>query len=178
MSLLAVPIIEQATDYSCGAACLASVLRYWGVWSGPEDQLYPLLGTTEEGTSGAAMVQVAESFGLKVESRSNLSLNDLREYHRAGDTVILSIQAWGDYHSDTDMEQVWEDGHYVVLVGIDKSHITLMDPGVSQSSYYQMNCSDFIKCWHDFTDSGDRDWHAGLIIRGSESIYTITNGWG
>ena len=67
MSGIYVPLVRQSYDYSCGAASLASCLYYWGVWSGREPELYPLLGTTCDGTKGESIIQVAQSFGLRVE---------------------------------------------------------------------------------------------------------------
>ena len=167
-----VPHIRQAYDYSCGAACLASVLHYWGVWDGREPELYPLCGTTCEGTSGKGIIEVAKSFDLDVSSRSSLDEEDLRGLLVEGYTVILSIQAWGNYDDDTNMNEIWDDGHYVVLVDIDDQFVYLMDPAVA-GSYYRMPISELMDCWHDYSDTGEHDWHAGIIIRGQEPALAL-----
>src|SRR4051812_48617178 len=43
---LGVPVVEQATDYSCGPATLMAVLRYWQRPVACEQDLYPALHTT------------------------------------------------------------------------------------------------------------------------------------
>jgi len=160
-----VPLVRQSYEYSCGAACLASVLYYWGVWDGREPELYPLCGTTWNGTPGKGIIEVCKSFDLDVSSRSSLDMEDLAGLIVEGYTVILSIQAWGNYTEDTDMRQVWDDGHYVVLVGVEGDEVILMDPSVA-GSYRRMSVKELMACWHDYDDSGEMDWCAGIIIRG------------
>ncbi len=77
--VLPVPLFRQATNYSCGAAVLQAVLRYWGVYDGREDQLYGPLGTTEAaGTAPAAIVRVAQQYHLVATLREYVSLTALR----------------------------------------------------------------------------------------------------
>lgn len=154
--MLAIPIIRQAEEYSCGAASLASVLRYWGVWEGNEEELYKLTGTCSTGTLGRGIEIAAQSFGLVAYSRSNLTTDDLLYLLSAGKTIILSIQL-DDYIDG----EVWDEGHYVVLIGIYCGFIHLMDPF---RGYTVMDELEFLECWHDYTDNGDRDWHSGIII--------------
>ncbi len=165
-----VPLVRQAYDYSCGAASLASCLYYWGVWTGREPELYPLLGTTCDGTLSAGIMKVAESFGLEVVYRSNLGLGDLRSYLDSGYTAILNIQAWGNYGPGTDFSEVWEDGHYVVLVNLINNDIIMMDPSVA--GRYGIMCRDeFEARWHDWSDDGEsKEYHTAILIRGDKAI--------
>jgi ABC-type bacteriocin/lantibiotic exporter with double-glycine peptidase domain len=136
------------------------------VWDGREPQLYEALGTTEEGTSGEGIIRVAESFGLAAITESNLNMDDLRGWLATGCTIILSIQAWGDYTEDMDYDLVWDDGHYVVLVGIEGQDVYLMDPGVA-GVYRKMTILELMRCWHDYTDDGEYDYHGAIILKGS-----------
>jgi predicted double-glycine peptidase len=165
MAFIYVPLVRQAYEYSCGAASLASCLYYWKVWDGREPQLYPALETDDEGTSGVNIVKVAQSYGLMAFSRSEMNVDDLRGYLKEGCTVILSIQAWGDYTSATDMMKVWEDGHYVVLVGISGDQVTMMDPGVA-GQYRKISILELNQCWHDYSDEGEYDYYGGIVIKG------------
>jgi predicted double-glycine peptidase len=167
-----VPIVRQAYEYSCGAASLASCLYYWGVWDGREPQLYSLLGTNEDGTSGNKIIEVAQGFKLWAQSRSEMSIDDLKKYISEGCTVILSIQSWGNYTEETDMNEIWEDGHYVVLVGFKGELVYMMDPSIP-GMYRVMSIKELKECWHDYNDAGDYDNHSGIIIRGSESINSL-----
>ncbi len=165
-----VPLVRQAYDYSCGAASLASCLYYWGVWTGREPELYPELGTTCEGTLGGNIMQVAESYGLEVLYRNNLGLGDLKSYLDAGYTAILNIQAWGTYGPQTDFSEVWDDGHYVVLVNLINNDIIMMDPSVA-GQYGIMSKNEFESRWHDWSDDGlSREYHTAILLRGRQAI--------
>lgn len=168
-----VPFVRQAYDYSCGAASLASCLYYWGVWGGREPELYGLLDTDCEGTSGRSIMEVASSFGLEVVYRNNLGIGDLAAFLARGYTAILNIQAWGNYNSETDFEQVWEDGHYVVLVNLINNDILMMDPSVA-GQYASMSINEFERRWHDWSDDGEvKEYHTAILLRG-EKVVDIT----
>lgn len=167
-----VPIVRQAYDYSCGAASLASCLYYWGVWEGREPELYEPLGTDDEGTSGEGIIEVAEKYGLLAQTKSNLNTDDLRGYLKEGYTVILSVQSWGNYTEDTDWEKVWDDGHYVVLVGIEGQDVYLMDPSVA-GSYRRMTIRELLNCWHDYSDEGEYDYYGAIILRGDKPAHAL-----
>jgi ABC-type bacteriocin/lantibiotic exporter with double-glycine peptidase domain len=166
MSGIYVPLVRQSYDYSCGAASLASCLYYWGVWSGREPELYPLLGTTCDGTKGESIIQVAQSFGLRVEYESHLNVGDLRMYLQAGWTAILNIQAWGNYGPITNFGEVWEDGHYVVLVNVINSDVILMDPSIP-GQYGRLSIEQLNARWHDWSDDGnEKEYHTAILIKG------------
>src|SRR3954463_15019016 len=87
---LPVPLVRQATSYSCGAASVLSVLFYWKAYDGNETELYPQLNTTEQdGTDPLNMTKVLhETYGLESKFLENLSVDDLRKYFAQGYTVI------------------------------------------------------------------------------------------
>ncbi|MGK5085840.1 C39 family peptidase [Bdellovibrionota bacterium FG-1] len=125
---LRVPLVRQATDYSCGAAALASILYYWKVFDGNESSLYALLETTpNDGTEPAKLVEGARSFGLDARMQENLSIADLQSFLSKGFTVIVDLQAWDSDRSlsGKPWKDVWESGHYVVLVGLDQQFANL-----------------------------------------------------
>ena len=162
------PLVRQAYDYSCGAAALASCLYYWGVWGGREPELYSLLNTDEEGTSGYDIMQVAASYGLEVTYRNNLSIGDLKGYMDSGYTCILNIQAWGNYGPHADFEEVWEDGHYVVLVNLINNEIQVMDPAIA-GQYGILSIAEFEARWHDWSDDGEtKEYHTAILLKGSK----------
>lgn len=169
-----VPLVRQAYDYSCGAAALASCLYYWGVWGGREPELYPWLQTTEYGTSGKDIIRVANGFGLEVVYRNGLDLLGLREYLDLGYTCILNIQAWGQYDEPNgdlvDLEEVWEDGHYVVLTNLINDEVELMDPSVP-GRYLRLSSSNFMARWHDWSDDGEsKEYHTAIMLKGEKAI--------
>lgn len=160
------PLVRQCYDYSCGAASLASCLYYWGVWSGREPELFPLLGTTEAGTCGAGIMKVAGDFGLRVIYRNKLTVSDLRQVMGDGYTAILNIQAWGNYDEYTNFGDIWDDGHYVVLADITDTDIIVMDPSIP-GRYGRLSIAQFDERWHDWNDFGDAcEYHTAILLRG------------
>src|SRR5271170_4429432 len=72
-TLVAAPLIRQATSYSCGAAALLSALRYWQAYSGSEAGLYSLLETTpKDGTEPPKIAEGARSLGLRVRMKTGV----------------------------------------------------------------------------------------------------------
>jgi len=150
---LAVPLVSQATSYSCGAAALQAVLYYWEAYDGNESALYAALGTTpEKGTEPRSIVKVAKSFGLDAIYRWDVSLDDVRRGYAGGDTVILDLQAWQESKEKRDWASDWDDGHYVVLVAIDDTRVFAMDPS-AHYGYASLPIAEFVARWHDYEEN-------------------------
>ena len=168
------PIVRQATFWSCGPAALLSVLFYWRVYDGNESSLYADLGTTpEQGTSPRMIARVGRTFGLQAQMRSGMTVASLRAALVRGDTVILDIQAW---HAEGDgppcWRDEWEDGHYLVLVGMDRERVYVMDPAAA-GGYGWFFLSEIEDRWHDYEVVGGRrvEWrHLGIVIRGRRPL--------
>ena len=174
---LPVPLVRQATTYSCGAAATAAVLRYWKVFDGGESALYARLETTEkDGTDPRAMQRVAREFGLKAELAEGMGIPELRRRLARGETVILDIQAWAeDDPTPGDYSDNWEDGHYVVLVGLDGANAYVMDPSVS-AAYGWLPLTELPSRWHDYEDRSGVVWRnqgLGIAISGRESLTSV-----
>jgi predicted double-glycine peptidase len=169
---LPVPIISQATSHSCGAAALMAALVYFGVFDGPESGLHSSLGVTPaEGTHPDRIVAVARDHGLSAEKRTGLSLLDIQRALDSGALVILDIQAWPERASPDApfaWETAWDDGHYVVAVGLDAQQLYVMDPSIS-GSYGFIPREELLRRWHDFEmERGHRVEYRqmGIILRG------------
>ena len=172
-----VPIISQASSYSCGAAALMAALIYFGVFDGPESELHaPLAVTREEGTHPDRIVAVARERGLTADKRTALTLADIDQALAQGAVVILAIQAWPEQaRSQGDAgawEARWEDGHYVVAVGLDDRNLYVMDPSV-RGSYGFIPRAELLGRWHDFEITGGRRVEydrLGIVIRGKPAL--------
>lgn len=168
---LRVPLVRQATSYSCGAAALLSLLFYWQGYDGREDSLYKELGTTpKDGTPPESLIEAAARRGLEARLVEHMSLADLRDALQRGDTVILDIQAWRDKAVKRKWSETWEDGHYVVLVGMDKENAYVMDPS-SLGAYGHIPLSELPERWHDYENRHGiiRRYHRlGIVIRGTK----------
>jgi predicted double-glycine peptidase len=171
---LCVPLFRQATGYSCGAASLQAILRYWQVYTGQESQLYERLGTTpKDGTHPDKLVEVAKAFGLTVRAQERTTLDDLRKALAQGTTVILNLQAWREATTTAKpWKETWEEGHYVVLVGLDAHYLYAMDPSVS-GAYAYLPLQEFQDRWHDFEDRTGtrREFHQlAIFIQGKQGL--------
>lgn len=144
---LAVPLVRQATHYSCGAAALLAVLYYWRAFDGGEAELYgPLDVTEKDGTEPDAIERVARAHGLVAAYRTGATVADLRTALAAGETVIVNLQAWRDRARGWDDD--WDDGHYVVLVALDDRFLYAMDPS-ADAGYDYLPLDELPHRWHD-----------------------------
>jgi predicted double-glycine peptidase len=170
--LLPVPLISQARPWSCGAAALMAALVYFGVFDEAESVLdVDLRVNPEDGTPVASIVSAARRFGLQAAARTELTLDDLGRAISQGAVVIAAIQAWptdriADWRTD------WEDGHYVVVVGLSNDRVYVMDPSV-RTGYAYLDRNEFMHRWHDYDRDGDRRvvWNRlGIVIEGGTPL--------
>ena len=82
----------------------------------------------------------ARSFGLAAEARTGLTLDDLASDAARGTVVIVALQAWPT-HSVADWRSNWEDGHYVVVVGLTDDRVYVMDPSVRTVATVTWRCT-------------------------------------
>jgi len=168
--LAGIPDVRQSTGFSCGAAALQAVLAYWGVQEREDRLIARLRSTPEQGTHPDDIVRVAREFGLKAELHEGLSLGDLEAALRAGVTVIVDLQAWRD-RADRPWSEDWEDGHYMILLGMDAQNLYFEDPSLLGSRGI-IPRPEFVDRWHDYEgdpplDSGDRKYvHMAVFVRG------------
>jgi ABC-type bacteriocin/lantibiotic exporter with double-glycine peptidase domain len=146
------------------------VLEYWQVFDGPESNLFKPLDTTPaDGTHPLAITNLARKYGLRAEMRSRMGIQDLRTALRDGMTVIVDIQAWPE-KPVTDWKNNWEDGHYVVLVGMDEHFAYFMDPS-AHGAYAYLPLAELLDRWHDYENRGgvvERFEGLGILIHGAE----------
>lgn len=167
-----VPLIRQATSYSCGAAAALGIFNYWDVYRGTETAaLHEALEThPDHGTHPDSIVRVARRHGLRAELKEQTEIADLRRGLRRGQTIILDIQAWRE-DTDTPWRERWEDGHYVVLIGLDRHYAYFMDP-VLEGKYGYIPLDELKERWHDYEDrTGKRREYirAAIFISGGRN---------
>lgn len=101
------PVLLQMHATECGAACLGSVLAYFGLWV-PLTQLREQCEVSRDGSSAASIVRAARHYGLDCKGMS-LKADMLKNL-----TVPLIL--------------FWQFSHFVVLEGITEQHFYLNDP--------------------------------------------------
>lgn len=104
---LRTPLFMQSQTTECGAACLGSVLAYFGRWVSP-DALRRACMIGRDGCSAADIVRAARQYGLLVEGWR-------KEPHELPGMPLPLILFWGF-------------SHFVVLEGIGKDCYFLNDP--------------------------------------------------
>jgi predicted double-glycine peptidase len=169
---LQIPIIRQSTDYSCGAAAFMSLLVYWNDFDSYESSLWPVLGTTAKGgTDSRRINEAAAAFGLNSSLKEHLGILDLQRALIAGDTLILDIQAWSEGPNPPPWKDRWEDGHYVVLIGMDSTYAYVMDPSTAKG-YGYIPLDELLDRWHDYeVDASGQVWrneHLAIVIHGNQ----------
>jgi ABC-type bacteriocin transporter len=105
-------IIRQRDITDCGAACLASVAAHYGLFI-PVSRIRYEAGTDQQGTNMAGLIEAAttmkfEAIGAKGPPEALLSIPLPAIAH-----VIVQNQLH----------------HFVVIYGVNRTHVTLMDPG-------------------------------------------------
>lgn len=174
---LPVPIYRQEKEYSCGAAALLSVMYYWQAYNGEEKDLYPLLETDpQQGTEGIKIAEVAKSFGLDAKIDTDVTFSQLRTFLREGKTAILEIQAWPlRDHGNAAWRNIWNEGHFVTLIGMDELYGYFMDSAV-ENAYMYVPLEELNERWHNWavgTDGVNRAYqHFSVVISGENSIQT------
>jgi len=170
--VLAVPLVRQEEDFSCGPAALSSVLKYFRVWDGREQQLYKLLETSaEQGTLPENLAQGARRFGLTAAVEKLMTIDRLRALLDGGRLVILELQAWRDDEGPMlPWSETWDDGHYVVLVGLDETFAYFMDPS-TRGAYTYLPLVELLERWHDRNvvrkdPREQHDFQLGVVIGG------------
>lgn len=179
--ILRLPLVRQSTGYTCGIACVQSILRYAGYdFDIREDKLAEILqANPEEGTEYRSIVEYLNSVRysaeekdssmisrdgvqvFKAEARENISLEQLITFINEGRPVICALQAWGNPGETGDYSDVWNEGHYVIAAGYDDKNIIFMDPS-TMGSYAYIPKTEFMTRWHD-EDSNSRLNHFGII---------------
>ena len=172
--LTGMPDVRQSTGYTCGAAALQAVLAHWGI-SEREDRIAARLRTTpEHGTHPMDIVRGAAEFGLRAELREGLGLADLEAGLKSGATIIVDLQAWRG-NEEKPWTETWEDGHYMVLLGMDGRNLYFEDPSLLGSRGF-IPRQEFLDRWHDYEgdpppDARDRKYvHMAIFIRGEKPV--------
>ena len=168
MAIIDVPLARQATSYTCGVACVQSVLGYCG-YSVRQDALADEMGTTyADGTAPQAIVDALNARGLGSQIQENMTLDELKASIDKGQPVICAIQAWDD-QSGIDYTDVWSDGHYVVAIGYGSGRVYFMDPS-TLGNYTYIDDDEFLSRWHDERDE-QQLIHMGIVPTSCTQAY-------
>ena len=135
-----------------------------------EDELIGALGTGSEGTSTADMVAVAQKHGFRVRACPGWNLNEVKKTVKAGDPVIVLLQAWSDrYMTIGDWRSDHDDGHYAIVIGFAKRVILFEDPASFRRTW--LSEREFLARWHDRdTRTNEILEHFGMFLMGRQPV--------
>jgi Peptidase_C39 like family len=181
-NLIHVPCVKQRTDFSCGAAATLSLLRYWvpGAFEDAhEDDLFePLRTTSKSGTEPEPIeAYLRDVVGLEATYvHGDVTLAQLERAVDASQPPIVDLQAWRDDHKP--WPEVWDAGHYVILVGYDAENLFFMDPSVlSPGPYAFLPRAELDERWHDLAGPEDRRvWRMTVFVRGEDGEHWTPEG--
>ena len=105
------PLLLQMHATECGAACLGSILAYFGRWA-PLTELREKCEVSRDGSSAASILRAARHYGLKC---SGLSLTS-----EALKKVELPLILFWQFH------------HFLILEGFDRNNFYLNDPSTGR----------------------------------------------
>jgi len=159
-NLIRVPLTRQATNFTCGAASVQSLLGYLGHDFGEAELSRKLKSNSQIGTAYRQIEQLAKAMGYSVSVHKDMSLADLKGQLDKRQPVICLLQAWNEH--PVDYKEDWNDGHYALAVGYDEKNIFFMDPS-TLGNYTYIPEGEFLDRWHD-TDGKEKLSHFGMVI--------------
>jgi uncharacterized protein len=84
--------------------------------------------------------------------------------------VIVDIQAWRE-DRDTAWPDRWDDGHYVVVIGMDERNVYFEDPSL-EGQQGRIPRKEFVDRWRDYEgetpETGRKYIRSGILISGKE----------
>jgi hypothetical protein len=158
---------RQITEYSCGASALQAVLSYWG-HDLDETAIMKIIGTSEDvGTYPENIVRGVRALGLEAEARENLTLEEVRRF---GHPMIALCQVWRSQRSSAPRpEDDWDNGHYIVVLGVDDEYVYFQDPYLRMGKAF-VTQRTFERHWHQIMGGeaagNPKLLHLGILIRG------------
>lgn len=117
------PLIEQAEESDCGAACLAMICKYYGI-SMTLGKLRDMANVTMEGATLDSLAKVGESLGFSARG----------------------VQCTFDSLKGFDLPFIahWEGYHYIIVYGVSKKNVWVADPA---RGFAKMTVEEFEKGW-------------------------------
>jgi len=129
------PLVLQETEYTCGAACLVSLVKQLSGKELKESHVAAVIGANRSvGTTPEKMVRGLGLLGFTAKARDRQGLKALRSNFQRKKGQILLVQS-----GDT--------AHWVVLADYSGGKITVMDPWRENKGYLTYSEKEFLALW-------------------------------
>lgn len=132
-----VPRVPQEHNFTCGVACVRSLILHYFKWDLGEAYIGNAMGTFQIGyTHPDSIVSFLQSRNLFAQKEEGKSINDLRRFLRQGDNLMLTYMVNGI-------------PHYGILKVLSTNYIWLMDPLEAWRGHDRiMTTEEFELIWH------------------------------
>jgi subfamily B ATP-binding cassette protein HlyB/CyaB len=117
------PLVQQAEEMDCGAACLAMICRHYGIGM-TMGKLRELANVTTQGATLDSLARVGDSLGFTTRGV------------QCTYEALLGFELPFIVH--------WEGYHYVVVYGVSKSQVWIADPAIG---FRKMSVDEFERGW-------------------------------
>ena len=117
------PLVKQAEEMDCGAACLAMICKHHGIPM-TLGKLREMANVTTQGATLDSLARVGESLGFNT---------------RGVKCTFDALQGF-----ELPFIAHWEGYHYIVVYGISKEHVWVADPG---PGFRKLTVEEFEKGW-------------------------------
>ncbi len=135
--MLDIKPFEQKPGY-CGPASLKMVLSYFGVDKSEEELARLSNCSKSKGVETKSLLSAAKKLGFKGFVKDFSDVKDIKKFLNKKIPVIV------DWFSV-------DDGHYSVVVGMDRKNVYLQDPELGRLKVIKIK--DFKTVWFDFPGS-------------------------
>ncbi len=165
---ISIPLCRQETEYTCGVACVQSILKCYGL-EYTQDVLAEKMHTKPVlGTDYRDILHFIQEIGFQGNLFQYMNIEHLKSMIRKGITPVLLIQAWAE--EGTSYVTDWSDSHYVIACGYDQDNIIVMDP-YTLGNYTYIPANELIDRWHVADQYGCRYFNSGLLIKNESAPY-------
>lgn len=161
IKILDFPRIRQTEDYNCSVFCVMAVLKYYNINKSYEAIARGVRLNRETGAPPDNVVEYLRLCGLKTEE-GKLTEKTLTNCIDSNIPVIIPLQAYAD-EENPDWINLWDHGHYEVLIGYSDNYFIFEDP--SSDKYEYIEKPEFHMRWHD-TDGVRKYINYGIIAIG------------
>jgi ABC-type bacteriocin/lantibiotic exporter with double-glycine peptidase domain len=156
-----VPLCLQETPYTCGVACVQSILACYGIVY-RQDALADILKSKPYyGTDVQSIIQFMNMLNFQASYVINMNIDNIKDYIDHCVTTILMIQSWKE--DDIDYSAIWRDSHYVIACGYEEDRIIFMDP-ITLGNYTYIHNDELMKRWHTLNQENLHNYYSGIII--------------
>lgn len=117
------PLVQQAEEMDCGAACLAMICRFYGLPM-TLGKLREMANVTTQGATLDSLARVGESLGFTT---------------RGVQCTYESLLGF-----ELPFIAHWEGYHYIIVYGLSKTHVWIADPG---PGFKKITVEEFERGW-------------------------------